>query len=647
MNDDESELYRADEISFIAEGRPSPFRIPADDVDDPDDLTEAYFDGYPQLVDDTPSELDDNGQTVDGPRDIGVPDDEATLDDGTEISRDVTVEVGDGAELSVNVYRPDTDEPVPALLGWGMWGKDAQEAVFWMRDDPQEYQQTPFWDGSLEAGDTPRLTANGYAHVVPDPRGIGDSGGGPVANLLDLHDADDVSAVIEWIADQPWCDGSVGMIGPSSYAFSQAVVGQDAPDALDAMFPIAFWYLGENTFTGMRDTSLYNIFHGGHMYDSTHPLSLEDYTEPLTMQSSDDEEFDALLDEALNDPDVKYNSKYFTAFQYPMKDPMAFDLFVSEWFHPHEPPGDLSDIEESTYIGAVLPGGAHHRIYWEAFEAWEKVSTPEDERKLIVLPPGEFARPWVDYHDELLRWNDNQLRDADNGIDDEPAVKTYVIGLDKWTFEHDWPPERVEWEDRYLQPDGQLGEESPDGGTESWQQPIPLEDPDVRCLTFAEDIEEPLELVGPIEVHLEAAIDDEDTNWIVDLVDVSPDGDRQLVSQGWLRASYRGTDDERSLPGWPVHTTEKQPLEPGEPHEYEIAMAPTAAVVDEGHTLELVLRNQDDMSSQLADRGVYFLPLMRDVEHTVHLDGNSFVRLPVTGRGDDVREKLDNAEQFE
>lgn len=645
------DVYRADDISIVAEGyRPAATRIHLDNISETGELLDAYFDGYPQLLEESfendPQGLSQTQEIVTDDNTVSFSRQEADPD-GVHVDRDVMVEMRDGTELAVNVYRPPDTGQIPALLAWGMWGKDAQETVFWLRETPQPYQEAPFWDGGLEAGDTPYLVSHGFAHVVPDPRGIGDSQGAPVANLFDLHNVDDIQDTITWIAEQPWCDGRVGMIGPSSYAFSQALVGQDPPDALEALFPNAFWYTGEYTFTGMRDASLYNIFHGGHMYDSTHPLAVDSYDSPMTIEEMDEEGLNALREELYADPDIKYNSKFYTVFEYPMKDPMAFDLFINEWFHPHAPPGDVGDIEVPTYVGAVLPGGAHHRIYWEAFEAWEKIGTPDSEHKLMILPPGELARPFVDYHDEIARWNDARLRDAENGIMDEPPVKTFVTGLGKWAFEDAWPPSRVDWTEFYLQPNGSLGNQSIDSETVAWHQPIPLEDSQVYCLRFGTELDGHLELMGPIELHLRAAIDEEDTNWIADLVDVAPDGSRQLISQGWLRASYRGVDTEKSTTGWPVHTMDQQEIEPGAVYDYQIAMAPTAAVVKEGHTLELVLRNQDDMASQIANRGVYFLPLMREVTHTVHLDGGSYLHLPVTGRGAEIDERIAQGQAFD
>jgi predicted acyl esterase len=62
--------------------------------------------------------------------------------------------------------------------------------------------------------------------------------------------------------------------------------------------------------------------------------------------------------------------------------------------------------------------------------------------------------------------------------------------------------------------------------------------------------------------------------------------------------------------------------------EYAIAMMPTSNVFKKGHSIELIIRNQDDLLSRLGTWGVYHLPFMRTVRHTVHF-GSSHLLLPV------------------
>ena len=90
-----------------------------------------YFDGYPQIVKQEGSK--------------------AVYEVKKE--KDIMVPMRDGVRIAVDVYRPDVEgEKFPAILAWGMWGKDAQEAVAWNYDKPQAYYDTPFWDGSMESG---------------------------------------------------------------------------------------------------------------------------------------------------------------------------------------------------------------------------------------------------------------------------------------------------------------------------------------------------------------------------------------------------------------------------------------------------------------------------------------------------------------
>ena len=130
-------------------------------------------------------------------------------------------------------------------------------------------------------------------------------------------------------------------------------------------------------------------------------------------------------------------------------------------------------------------------------------------------------------------------------------------------------------------------------------------------------------------LYLEASIDIDDTNWMIDLVDVGPEGNRQLLSNGYLKAAHRALDKAKSKPYYPVHPRQDPvPVPPGEMIEYAIALMPTAVVLQQGHSLELIIRNQDDLLSTQGIWGVYLLPFMRDVTHNIHF-GKSHLLMPV------------------
>jgi predicted acyl esterase len=119
-------------------------------------------------------------------------------------------------------------------------------------------------------------------------------------------------------------------------------------------------------------------------------------------------------------------------------------------------------------------------------------------------------------------------------------------------------------------------------------------------------------VVGPISLTIYAAIDKEDTNWIVILKDVGPDvsvqtareGERspradlheRELTRGWLKASYRAVDEKRSRPGAPFHKLVQssiQSVKPGEVYEYQIQILATANLFKAGHRICLDITSMD------------------------------------------------------
>ena len=107
---------------------------------------------------------------------------------------------------------------------------------------------------------------------------------------------------------------------------------------------------------------------------------------------------------------------------------------------------------------------------------------------------------------------------------------------------------------------------------------------------------------------------------MADVVDIAPDGSRQLLSSGALKAQFRALDPQKSTDWRPVHPRQEPvPVQPGKVERYDIALTPTANLFQKGHRMELVIRNQDDMLGKLSRSGVYLMPFMRTVTHTIHL----------------------------
>lgn len=573
------------------------------------DVTGMYFDGYPQI---TKCEIAQPTYEI-------------------KVEKDIMVPLRDGVRIAVDVYRPDVEgERFPAILCWGEWGKDAQDIVAWMKDYPQRYLDTPFWNGSIEGCDFTYTVPRGYAHVIPEPRGLGNSEG---VNLGDasLHDRRDIYDAVEWIAAQPWCTGKVVMMGPSSYSRAQLMAGQEPSPHLYALRPdeAPEPFASEN-FTGIYDPLLYNVHAGCHAYDQQPPVSYnqpEPRPQPRFLTQYSKEELQVRLQELLDDPDIKYSLKFYPEVRYPASSQTLVDdlLYLK---HPFPVESGFDRIRVPMYIGTCW----NNRLYeWGTFEAFRKADLPQDQKKLIVYPPMFPSRPFAWYHDEGMRWFDHWVRDIDNGVMEEPPVKIFVMGINKWKFETEWPPAKAQYTKFYLQPGGGLSTEAPTcEGTESFTQQAPYMDPKVFCLRYATDpFAEDTEVIGEVALHLDAAIDIDDTNWIADVMDVDPEGNRFLISSGHLKAKFRAVDEAKSLPHRPVHLRQEPiPVIPGEINRYDIALVPTANVFRAGHRMEVVIRNQDDMLGTMAKNGVYLMPFMQTVTHTIHF-GESHLLVPV------------------
>ena len=599
-------IYRGDDACPVLKGhvpkaQEVPYGAPVDGV---------LFDGYPEII----------------KKPISAPKYAIKKD------KDLMVSMRDGIRISLDVYRPDVEgEKFPALLAFGVWGKDLQAALPQFKETCWPYYESPLWDGNLEGGDFEYTVPRGYAHIIADQRGFGSSEGYGTYSDYDQYD------LIEWIAKQPWCNGKVAMTGPSAYAVTQMRGAHLKPPHLVCLRPSENPCGNGDYFTGIVDTMMYHIFFGRHCNDGAqimpnYPvMSLP----PRTMSLPDHKE---RLAAALADPDIKYNSKWFAQMAYPYKSPLFYDLYMA-----HQKPRPFDPLNPHTFLhqtehmeGVTIPtyAGApwNVRLYlWSTMEFWAHSGVPDGQKKMILYPPMFPPRPFVDYHDEDVRWFDYWLKSIDNGVADEPPIKMFVCGINKWRFEKEWPLARTQWTEYYLEPNGGLSTRQPKTtATDSYTQPGYYLDQTIYCLRYAtEPMKEDMEISGPIALHLEAAIDIDDNNWMVDMVDVAPDGTRQALGGGHLRAKYRAVDPKRSKPWLPIHPKQDGvPVKPGEVVGYDIAIQPISNVFQSGHRIELIIRNQDDLLSRLGCWGVFHLPFNRTVKSTIHF-GKSRLLLPV------------------
>ena len=131
------------------------------------------------------------------------------------IDKHLKVPARDGVELATDVYRPDTNEPVPVLVQRLPYNKELFTLVNF-------------------SVDVQRVVQAGYAVVVQDTRGRYASGG--TFNPF-FDEPNDGADTIAWAAQQPWATGKVGMIGGSYFGATQWLAATAAPPALQAIAP--------------------------------------------------------------------------------------------------------------------------------------------------------------------------------------------------------------------------------------------------------------------------------------------------------------------------------------------------------------------------------------------------------------------------
>ena len=266
----------------------------------------------------------------------------------------------------------------------------------------------------------------------------------------------------------------------------------------------------------------------------------------------------------------------------------------------------------------------------------------------------------ADLEAEEVRWFDYWLRGIDNGMIDEPALRLFVMGVNQWRSEHEWPLARTDWQTWHLHSggsansvigDGELspaapGDETADefvydprypvqtlgGGNCCSPHIVPWGPQDQRSIEMRGDVlvytsqvlEEDVEVTGPIEVVLYAATDGPDTDFTAKLVDVFPTGYSMNLCDGIQRARYR---DSRTTPTL---------LEAGKVYEYRIEVGVTANVFRAGHQIRLEISSSNfprfDRNPNTGN--VYGVDAeLRAARQTVHHSKAfpSHLRLPVVG----------------
>ena len=509
------------------------------------------------------------------------------------VEADVGVEMRDGTVLRADVYRPDAPGRYPVLLQRTPYSKDGENCV--------------------EQGR--RLAERGYVVVQQDVRGRYRSDGEfqPGFFSADHRDAEDGYDTVEWAAGLPWSTGKVGTFGGSYCGWTQWELAHTRPPHLAAMIPSAI-------AANLLDREMSGVLRLGRvLWWSVNTLApdvrlrLGDEPGPTTTDEAERLYLERdrnkwlwrlplaeIPDEVLSGVGKHWRSwladhvsDYF-GFLERHRDVAVPALTTTGWYDQQI--GAIKNFtgmrangmtEEARTGQRLIVGPWSHTTDFSSSQVGELDFGPESVR---------------DFYQMADDWFGHWLKGESTGVEEWPPVQLFVMGANRWRSEDDWPLARTDYTDYYLHGGGMLSERQPSGDPPEsydydprdpvmtlYSPPGQQEPQDQRALDGRRDIlvyqtdpvEESVEVTGPITVHLWASSSAPDTDFVVKLMDVWPDGFVQELCYGIVRARYRESFASPSL------------IEPGRAYEYTIQVNPTSNLFRRGHRIRLDVSSSD------------------------------------------------------
>ncbi|MDT8369676.1 MAG: CocE/NonD family hydrolase [Longimicrobiales bacterium] len=503
-----------------------------------------------------------------GPIDSGVPHD----GDGEildlaeeEAHREIGyLEMRDGTRLAYVVWRPTEEGSYPTLISFSPYVEDGVDFN----------RVKPYLD-------------HGYAYVGANVRGTSCSEG--VFSWMDPGHGPDGAELVEWAGSQAWSTGAVGMIGISYPGHTAIMTAAERPSHLKAIAP-----------AGLTASTYREVFMPGGMLnlDKLAGWTLDDQPGSGRRSAENRIEWGDTECEAIR-AEHKPNRTYYEALEHPL-----FDA----WWQARELETRIARVDVPT----LMVHGWQDWCTASSGPSWLFRELPAAEKKIIFQSGGHGAGGRDVSRAEVIRWMDRWLKGERNGIDEEPPVSVFWEVRDRgreatpnWTTTYaDWPVPDLQEVTLYLTADGELSREEPparpDHGERSYLYPTGTElignneqfevPPSRRgSLTYrTEPMPEDRTILGLPRLTFHVSSEQSDTDFMVTLKDVDPDGNTLFVQRGYLRASLRAVDPERSTPDQIVQAFDtREELVPGRIHEVTMSLYAVGHVVRRGHRLEL------------------------------------------------------------
>lgn len=509
------------------------------------------------------------------------------------IERHKAVRMRDGVVLYADVYMPATPGRYPTIITRTPYGVQ--------RDG---VHQTMI-----------RFAQRGYAVVVQDVRGRYESDGKWEPFRDEAKDGYDT---IEWAATQPFSNGKVATQGGSYLGHNQWQAASLNPPHLVAAFPsLASTNIYANWIT-MGGAFRLSFNYGWGVVRMPNRIMLPQYWHTENFTPEELKYANVLMHLPLQDGDLQSAGAVVPHY----RDWIRHESYDDYW-------KAISDEErfDKIKVPTYVSGGWFDIFVMGTINGYvgmkNKGATPEARNgaRMIIGPWGhgpsqkfgdvDFTpAAFVEQFETELAFFDYHLKGIKNSIDTDKPVRLFYMGVNQWRAETDWPVPGTRFRELYL--DGNAAANSVRGqgklsfvkpakaGTDQYtydpQSPVPTTGGNNCCgtptpagprdqrpleqrgdvLVYTSDfLEKPVTIAGPVKMKLHAATDGRDTDWMIKLVDVYPDGFAMPVSEGIIRAKFREGLDKMKL------------LTPGQVYEYDIEMTGTANVFQPGHRIRV------------------------------------------------------------
>ncbi|MDQ0986263.1 CocE/NonD family hydrolase [Streptomyces sp. V2I9] len=444
---------------------------------------------------------------------------------------DVYIPLPDGTRLYARIWRPLTDEPVPALLEYLPHRLSDGTA-------PRDRQRHPWYAG------------HGYASVRVDVRGHGNSEGLP-GDAYGAQGLGDGAAVVHWLAQQEWCSGRVGMFGISWGGSIALRIAALAPEPLKAIVTVCAADDRHGEDAPVADGSLLAVDTPAR---AATPLAFV-CRPPDPAHAGDD--WKQMWLERLESVEPRVHTRASRRNR-----------------DADGTPGGTAEGHGAIKAHVLAVGGWHDPYRDTVLRLVEHLD-PGQVRGIIGpwshqypdqgLPPG----PAIGFLQETLRWWDQHLKGKETGVMREPLLRSWISGPyppatvyetlpGRWVGDASWPSENVTPVAYALQGGERIVASPQQTGLDAGRF-VPLgddadlppdqRDEDAKSVSFEFPVADaPIEILGRPRVKLRIRMDVPHGQAVARLCDVAPDGASTLITRGALDLTARHGSDRAD--GW-------------------------------------------------------------------------------------------------